>query len=500
MTALPPVVSNAVSAATPTVPRGQVAAPPISYDQAPKATSEDRTAELGDDGLVGPAPESPFDPDTSKLVGRSTFKDTYVNADGTNTAVISQTPQNVKNDDGTWVPVNTDVDVTSSGAGVVEDHPLDPVFGENAANPEVLSMQHDGYTLAYTLEDAADSPLTHTNKGGAGDEVTYKNVFPDTDLHYTVTNGTVKEELVLAELPTKARDSWTWHVTGKGLSATTEADGTMVFRSEAGKVEFAIPEPQMFDSSGIKDVQEPAETAVSTSLAADGDGWTITLSPDRSWLADPARVFPVHVDPTSSVAWSKDQHAYKSDGASITDGIIRIGNSRDGGDKYWRTVAKFDYEQVFGKQVIDARVDGYLHDAGTTNSYTGSVHVGTAFNYGGYGTNLSPWTITSSGSAHGTGIADQIASWVRNRSSGNYLTLRGQETAGTYTYKTLDAALIIDYKDFPTAGSAIAPSPANGKRGPLAPKLAISGTDPEKTGLDYAYHISTNSNPDVGTV
>ena len=72
----------------------------------------------------------------------------------------------------------------------------------------------------------------------------------------------------------------------------------------AGKVEFAIPEPQMFDSSGIKDVQEPAETAVSTSLAADGDGWTITLSPDRSWLADPARVFPVHVDPTSSVAWS----------------------------------------------------------------------------------------------------------------------------------------------------------------------------------------------------
>lgn len=497
VTALPVVSSNAVPVSTPTVPDGGADAPALSYEQAPKATADDQTTRLTDDELQPVAPESPFDADTSKLIGRSTFKDTYANADGTKTAVISQTPQNIKNDAGTWVPVNTDVDVTAKGTGVVDDHPLDPVFGDNAAGSDVLSMQHDGYTLAYTLEDAADSPLTHTNKNGAGDEVTYKDVFPGTDLHYTVTNGTVKEELVLADVPTEARDSWTWHVTGKGLTATTEADGTMVFRNDAGKVEFAIPQPQMFDSSGIKNVREPAETAVDTALVAGDDGWTITMSPDRAWLTDPSRVFPVHVDPTSAVSWSDDQHAYKSDGASITDGVIRVGNARDGGDKFWRTVTHFNYEQVFGKQVINARVDAYLHDAGTTDARPGSVHVGTAFNYGGVGTNLSAWTITDSGSAQGTGIADQIASWVRARSSGNYLMLRGNELAGTYTYKTLDAALIVDYKDLPTAGAAIAPSPANGKRGPLAPKLAIGGTDPEKTGLDYAYHVSTNANPDV---
>ena len=497
VTALPAVSSNAVPVSTPTVPGGGSDAPAFSYDQAPVATADDHTAALEDGDLQPAAPASPFDADTSKLVDRSTFKDTYANADGSKTAVISQTPQNVKNDDGKWVPVKTDVDVTPTGTGVVDDHPLDPVFGENASSSNVLSMRHDGYTLAYTLEDAADSPLAHTNTGGAGDEVTYKDVFPDTDLHYTVTNGTVKEELVLDKLPTTARDSWTWHVTGKGLTATTESDGTMVFRTGAGKIEFAIPQPQMFDSSGIKNVQEPAETAVDTTLTSDGAGWTIAMSPNRGWLTDPARVFPVHVDPTSAVSWSNDQHAYKSDGASITDGVIRVGNSRDGGDKYWRTVTHFNYEQVFGKQVINARVDAYLHDAGTTNGYAGSVHVGTGFNYDGVGTKLSPWTITDSGSAQATGVADQIASWVRARSSGNYLMLRGNEVAGTYTYKTLDAALIVDYKDLPTAGAAIAPSPANGKRGPLAPKLAILGTDPEKTGLDYAYHVSTNPNPDV---
>ncbi|QKS18973.1 hypothetical protein HUN58_02795 [Curtobacterium sp. Csp1] len=499
VTSLPAVTSDAVPAPTPTVPDGVVDAPKIAYDQAPTATADDRTKALGGD-LQPAAPDSPFDPDTSKLVGRSTFKDTYENTDGSKTAVISQVPQNIKDDRGKWVPVNTDVDVTSAGTGVVDDHPLDPVFADNASGSDVLTMHHDGFTLAYSLEDAADSSLSHTNKGGAGDEVTYRDVFPDTDLHYTVTNGTVKEELVLAELPTKARDSWTWHVRGKGLAATTEDDGTMVFRSDSGTVEFAVPQPQMWDSSGVENVREPASTAVATTLAEDGDGWTITMAPSRTWLEDPARVFPVHVDPTSATSWSNDQHAYKSDGASITDGVIRIGNARDGGDKYWRTVAHFNYEQFFGKQIINARVDGYLHDAGTTTSYAGSVSQATSFGYGGVGQQMSVWPISDAGSAGDSGVADSVASWVRSQTKGVYFMLRGQETPGAYTYKTIDAALIVDYKDLPTAGGSIAPSPANGKRGPLAPKLAISGTDPEKTGLDYAYHVSTNSNPDVGTV
>jgi RHS repeat-associated protein len=496
VTLLPAVTSNAVPATTPTVPDGAADAPPLAYDHAPKATATERTKPLDSDVPVDTDPASSFDPDTSKLLGRSSFKDTYQKPDGTKIAVISQTPLNVK-DDGKWVPVNTNVDVAAGGEGVVDDHPLDPRFADRASDDGVLTIHHDGYTLAYTLDGAADSPLSHTEKHGAGDEVTYRDVFRDTDLHYTVTNGMVKEELVLAELPTKAQDSWSWRVDGKGLVATTEDDGTIVFRSEAGKVEFAIPEAQMWDSSGVKNVREPASSAVKTQLEQDGDGWTITLSPDRAWLSDPAREYPVHVDPSSSVAWSNDQSAWKSDGARISDGVIRLGNSRDGGDKYWRTVAHFNYEQVFGKQVLDARIDGYYHDAGTKTSYAGSVSYATKFAYDGVGQQLSVWPISDFGSAGDAGLPNQIASWVRSRSSGAYLMLRGQESPGVYTYKTVDAALIVAYKDFPTAGAATDLSPRDNTTGPVAPTLSISGTDPENTGLAYRYKISTNSNPDV---
>ncbi|WP_146242808.1 PA14 domain-containing protein [Curtobacterium sp. MCBD17_019] len=452
------------------------------------------------DAAIDDSPKSSFDPDTSDLVSQSEFRNTYRNDDGTRTVVISETPLNVKGSDGDWTPVNTDVTVRSDGDAVVKDHPLTPEFADQASDTGVLTVHHDGYTIRYTLEGAADSDLHHSSKDALSDVVTYPNVFPDTDLRYTVSNAQVKEELVLGAVPDADEESWTWDVDADGLSAATEDDGTIVFTAPDGTTEFAIPAPRMSDSSGVAGVQEPASTTVATTLSKTDSGWTIRMSPDRAWLTDPARVYPVSVDPSSATAWSDDQHAYKSDGSTITDGIMRIGNSRDGGDKYWRSIQHFKYEQLFGKQIISGRIDGYYHNAGTQDAFTGSVHEATSFSYGGVGTKLSGWTISSSGSAHEDGVANEYASLVRAQRSGMYIMARGSETPGSYTYKTIDAALILGYKDFPSAGGAISPAPANGGRSSLSPTLAVSATDPSGEGLQWEYEVSTSSNPDSSTV
>lgn len=114
VTSLPAVTSDAVPAPTPEAQDGAAKAPAIDYDQAPEATADELTKALDPNLKVDSDPASSFDPDKSKIESRSTFKDTYVNPDGTKTAVISQAPLNVK-DDGKWVPVNTNVDVTADG-------------------------------------------------------------------------------------------------------------------------------------------------------------------------------------------------------------------------------------------------------------------------------------------------------------------------------------------------------------------------------------------------
>jgi len=495
---IPALTSDDVDVATPTIPAGTVDAPVSAYTQAPADPTVPADPSLMASAAARPrrTPSVTQLQDSAQLTDRSQFEDTYANGDGTSSTVLSQTPLNVQDTSGDWVPVNADVSVRPSGSAAVADHPLAPRFADSAADAGVLTIHHDGHVLRYTLEGAADSRLERPS----ADEVQYLGVFPQTDLHYAVTAGQVKEELVLAAPPTEAAPSWTWHVSSPGLHAAQDADGAILFTDHEGTVVFGIPAPRMYDSSGIADVQEPADAPVATTLSADGDGWSIRMAPDPAWLRSADRAYPVHVDPSSVASWSNDQHAYKSDGARLTDGTVRIGNSRDHGDKYWRTVEHFDYEQLFGKQVLSARIDGSYYNGGTKALFGGSISAATSFSYNGVGDRLSQFAMSDNGSAQDDRLTDEIAKYVRDGSRGAYLIIGGDERPGVYTYKSIAVALVVTYKDMPTAGPAIAPSPADGARGPVMPTLAISGTDPEGTGLQYFYRISAGDDPEVAPV
>ncbi|MBD8729543.1 PA14 domain-containing protein, partial [Frigoribacterium sp. CFBP 13707] len=169
-----------------------------------------------------------------------------------------------------------------------------------------------------------------------------------------------------------------------------------------------------------------------------------------------------------------------------------------------RTVQHYNYEQFFGKQVLDSYLDTAHAGDGSSPTYLNTLHYATAFSYNGVGAHLGSWNLGGAGSG---GVVDddrltqQIASWVNSGSRGNYLMLRGYEAGGVYSYKAVNSALYVTYKDFPSAGGPQAPAPANGAaKASLTPTLKVSATNPENSRLDYAYHISENPNPDVATV
>jgi RHS repeat-associated protein len=499
---VPATSSDPVDPAVPTTPTGALE-PTLggSLDLAPD----------GDDTkkLSGPEPEvaDSFDPADSVLVDQSEFQDVYLNDDGTKTAVIGVEPLNVEAPDGSFDAVDTDLVEQRGGTLEPAAHPLAPVFAASAGAGDVFTATRDGHTLGMELVGAADSEAVRqvpTRSRGALDTVRYPDVFPDTDLTYEVTDGAVKEELVLAKVPSTKHDSWTWNVTAPGLTASVDDNDSVVFTDPAGAVVFGIPAPVMYDSSGIDGKRTDAEAMVPLTVAPDGDEWTLTLTPARRWLTDPDRVYPIHVDPTTAGGYMEDMHAYRSDGVNRVDGVSRVGNSRDGGDKYWRTVQHYNYEQFFGKQVLDSYLDTAHAGEGSTPSYTNTLHYATAFSYNGVGAQLGSWNLSGPGSGGPVDddrLTQQIASWVNAGSRGNYLMLRGYEAGGVYSYKAVNSALYVTYKDFPSAGGPQAPAPANGAaKASLTPTLKVSATDPEGTGLNYAYHVSENSNPDVATV
>jgi large repetitive protein len=463
-----------------------------------------------------------YDPSTSKVISRSEFETNYQNADSTKTAQFSTQPLNVQRTDGSWVPVKTTVSTTSSGDLTVADNPLDPQFaGTSGGSSGEYSVSSAGYTISFKLQGADDVRATQATSqqrtvsgGSASSSVAYDGVAPGQDLAYEVEAGAVKETVVLKSPPTDQMD-WVWTVHAPGLTLGKDQFGDITYLDSLGNTVFVMPIPAMQDSSGVPGQSGPAVVNVPTTVACAGnDDWTLTLTPDQTWLNDPSRVYPVFLDPSTASSYANDAHSYENTGTSLT-GVAYVGNSRAGGDTIWRTVTHFNYEQLFGYHVVGAALDEWYGGDGTLNQTIGAVDYATAFSYNGVGNYLSGITISTGSSGYGyaqdAGLANQLSAWVDARSSGNYLMLGGQESAGLYTYKSLGLEMFITYEAKPTitatqvsvqdpngfASTTSSPQGGAGVYGSSTPTLTTSFTEDGGNGgaaVNRWYSVSANAN------
>lgn len=273
-------------------------------------------------------PEANFDEELSEVVDRSEYITTYENPDGTFTAQIGSQPLNTEVD-GEWVPISTELQREPDSSYTVEAHPLDPTFAASADAEDAFTVTDGNYEVGFTLEGAEASAATkiYLPRQPSSDELIYRDVFDGVDLTYEVQDGGVKEALLLDSAPATGQASWRWRVSAPLLEMVVEESGLVNFVDQYGQVQFHMPVPVMWDSSGIEGEREPALTNLQTEVSRDGADWILQLSADEDWLNDPARVYPVTVDPTLNAGVAQ-YNAYKSDGATRTDGV-HVGNARD---------------------------------------------------------------------------------------------------------------------------------------------------------------------------
>ena len=238
-----------------------------------------------------------YDPATSqRLVAESTpTKDMYLNQGGSRTAIVHQTPVNYVDRSGKATPIDTRLVAAKdpqwwqpAASG------LDTNFAARSGGPLVrwaLDAQHSfGFSLL-------DSTAVAGKVGG--DTVSYPEVQPGVTLTLTSTTTGVKESLVLASprVPTQ----WRYRLALKGLTAVLTG-GAVVLTDERGVVRSRIPAGYLHDSAVNPRSGEFAESGgVTYALSTVNGAQVLTVSIDKAWLGDPARRFPVVVDPTNSI-------------------------------------------------------------------------------------------------------------------------------------------------------------------------------------------------------
>src|SRR6218665_2775889 len=256
-----------------------------------------------------------------------------------------------------------------------------------------------------------------------------------------------------------------WRVDSPGLVRVVDDSGRVVFSDGSGRVVLVVPRAVVLDSAGTLGDRADAQGEVGVWVAGEGTGWVLSFAVDRGWMNDPARVYPVRVDP-EVVPEMDSQRSFKTNGQANANYGIQVGNTNTNG--VWRTLAHFDYERVFGKQVTGVGIffGGMSRDSTVTNRW-GTVSWGSRFGYDCVTESLGgvAWRGDGTGEVIDDRLTTKIAGWVRDGVRGAFLAFTGDEGRG-FTYKHYrQSVMAIVYQDFPVPGRIASPAPVDGAVG-----------------------------------
>jgi RHS repeat-associated protein len=313
---------------------------------------------------------------------------TYVSAGGRGFATrVFAEPVNYRDAAGAWQRIDPSLRSSSGGFDNVAAD-FDVSLPKDATG--AVAVSSGARRVAFRLQGAA--PVAAEVSGAAA---RYRSVRAGVDVLLESTTAGLKETVVLTGPGSPASSVFSVELS-TGLRLVPTPQGGLQVRDGLGQSVFEIAAPFAVDSA-----ERPAYTdAVRLVVGGTAASPTVTLTVDQAWLTDPARVFPVLVDPTTSPFASPDG-TYIDSGASTTNYHTASATTLKAGGPY-RTLLHFDVAAALPRDIATLTSDVRLWVQSSTAASTAlSVH---------------PLTAPFSGSS---------ATWVKRTASSNWTTAGG---------------------------------------------------------------------------
>ncbi len=351
-----------------------------------------------------------------------------------------------------WLPIDNEL-VPAPGAAYEAVNSANSFQAKIPADPSTTPVRFETEDVWVTmrLHGLSEAPEV------SGAAATFDEVRGADAVTYEVTSNYLKENILLEEAPVGPL-RYTYTIgTSAGLTPHLNADGSIEFRKANGDVTVVMPAAYMFDSG--EDVS--VSTQVSYELVRNGAGWMLAVTPDAGWLQDPARVYPVTIDPSlgnepaAKDCWIRDS---TPSGNNCGDAATYVKVGRSSGPINYRGLLDFDTSSIPANATVSsAEVPLYLDHTQSASAVTGEYalfRAGLAFSgssatWSNSGTS-GAWdggdpgataygTLSMNGSASGFRIfggnlKDLVQSWVTNPGNKTGLVLK---QAGTSTLNVL---------------------------------------------------------------
>lgn len=240
---------------------------------------------------------------------RDEYQKVYLREDGTYTSVISKTPVHYKKD-GEWVDIvnnlKTDGDVITNTAGsfnvefpkeISEDNEIKIENGKETITFSIVETEKSNGKVKNNKKQkqdknkVSDEEIFNNDISRTVSEIEYEDVLENTNLEYVVTPTGVKENIIV-ENKESLKKSYSFNITKGNLKAELDKENNLYFKNSKGEIVFTIPAPVMTDSNGTisYDIDVKVKNLKEKTI-------TLTYTPDKKWLNDKNRTYPVAIDP-----------------------------------------------------------------------------------------------------------------------------------------------------------------------------------------------------------
>lgn len=300
---------------------------------------------------------------------RTADSSTYLLSDGSYSQVIYEQPIHYQAASGRWENIDpTLVPTPDYGVSHTRASAYDIAVASDDATADPVSITHAGWSLGMRLAGGEQSSVFEL-----GNQAFYPLAMTDTQLNYEAGGDTLKETLLLTSR--RAPDTFTFHLSLAGLSVyESPVDGGFTLLDGRGESAGRIEPLAVFDSA-TDEAGDPTAVCASatTSVSRSGDGVDITYHVPRAWLDDPARVWPVKVDPTytgsGSAATCDTFYSSGNSGTSYTTADhVDVGKASTGTDLR-RTLVSFDMSLIpTGIQIDSAQLHLYCYSNASGSS------------------------------------------------------------------------------------------------------------------------------------
>ncbi|WP_461611878.1 DNRLRE domain-containing protein [Cytobacillus kochii] len=299
----------------------------------------------------------------------------FDNEDGTFTKNIYFDPIHIE-DNGEYEDVSSDLYETKLDNQKVietENTLLSSVFYEemNKGSYAIFSKDHHSIEFSILYAEGKEKENKVQDRKPEFDEniIVHKNIFPDIDLRNITFNENVKEDIVLHSYT--GLNSFTFSLKTELMGEIQEDGSIAFFDKEKQNLIFTLPKPFMTDSN-IDELSTEATKSedVTYNLKKSEDGYLLKVTADEKWLTDSERVYPVHIDPTTSLTTNSD--AFVSSAYPTTNYGASSQKWDSSQNQYVLKVGNYDSTTgnnfAFLKQNI-SKIDKAVIDSATLNVY-----------------------------------------------------------------------------------------------------------------------------------